>query len=157
MSSRSATLMKAFRSPWNQNFVPATREIRPYRWKSSSTWPEALVAEGNTQPRGRTRRRVRHPALTQTVGPPPLEDGGELPGDRQEQRFPGLGLVDPQEAPRQAHPVPAQAEHLADAQAGVEPAPPRIQRLVGPSPPSAESDVLTAPARGPRERDEPVS
>ena len=62
--------------------------------------------------------RLYHRAID--VGQSTLEDGGELPGDRKLQRLPGLGLLDPQDAPVQVDPVPAQRNDLAPAHAGVE-------------------------------------
>ena len=63
-------------------------------------WPEALVGEGNTQPLGPDARRIRRRPLPQTVGPPPLEDDGELPGDRALRTRQGRPLAPPLHARR---------------------------------------------------------
>ena len=80
ISSRSATVMKQLRIPWNQNFratglADAAMEIGQLH--------EVARAAGG----GR-----KHPAALQmaALGPAAIEDGCELPGDRQLQRRPVL-------------------------------------------------------------------
>ena len=49
--SRSATVMKQLRMPWNQNLAPPASPMRWWKRPSFTKWPVLLFSEGKTQGR----------------------------------------------------------------------------------------------------------
>ena len=75
--------------------------------------------------------RRKHPAFRQGAAllPPTLKEGGQLPGDRQLQRYAGLGRLDAEDQPLTVYPILSQQQHLVEAHASVEAEPEGVPRL----------------------------
>ena len=139
INSRSATVMKAFPEP-----------VEPELGARRASDPVVQVLQFPSD--GRKRRSRGRPS-PRPAAPAPLfprraEERGELARDRQLERLAGLGLLDPQDAPFEVHPLPAQRHDLAPPHPGVHPEPedvpgspaprprPRCRRATGAAPPT---------------------
>ena len=116
-------VIKALRRPWYQTVVPEL---------CTPGFADRLVVLRQAPDMAHSGDgRRKHPVFWQGAAllPPPLEEGGQLPGDRQLQRYAGLGRFDAEDQVLPVHPIPPQQQHLVEAHAGVKAEPEGIPRL----------------------------